>query len=123
MTRKRRGLTAVIAAVLAATGVTGCSESDPAARPEVPEGAVSAVENQPRGLGNGLEVIASDIDDSGAYLAIYAEDGDEFSGRTEVGETHEIAGHGITLVATWVDPDQEGAPGSVGSTAYLLVDE
>lgn len=116
----RKGMAAAVFAALAAVGIGGCDE-EPQEGPEPPEGAISAVENQPRSLGDGMEVIASDIGEDGAYLALFAEDGEELSGWTDVGDSMLLAGHEITLVSTWVDPDQGGAPGSVGSTAYLMV--
>lgn len=115
-----KGVTAAVFAALTAVGIGSCGE-EPAGGPEAPEGAISVVENQPRNLGDGVEVIASDIGEEGAYLALFAEDGEDVSGWTDVGDSVLLAGHEITLVSTWVDPDRDGAPGSVGSTAHLMV--
>lgn len=109
------GALAVVAALFA---LSACGTDEPA-RPDVPDNAVPLVVNQPTGVA-GIRVVATGIEDDSARL----EGGDGTvpfaGGRVDVGQSIEISGVTLRLVATWVDPDPGEGDGADRSKVWVV---
>jgi len=94
--------------------VAGCGSDEP----EIPEGAIQLVENQPSSW-EGLSLVASNIWDDSAVLVVADEDGPADNAGVEVGERVTIKGHTFELVSIYEDTS-DAPPGGSRSYAWVL---
>ena len=118
MIRPRLLAVLVAASVLA---VTACGSSDAGSQPTLPDNAITLTSNQPRHIGE-IDVVASLITDDGADLSGGASGEPATGAWVNVGETVEISGVTLRLVATWVDPKPGDSDGADRSKAWVVVE-
>jgi hypothetical protein len=112
--------------VVLAVFVAGCSSHLYPDVSKLPDGAFSLIMNQPdRSSVEGLTVVAGNIDYSGAHLAGWnpADDKPGTGGWVAVGDTIDIEGTTLRLVAVWEDPDPGEGDGGDCSKAWVVVEK
>lgn len=113
MTQRRRSVrrAVLLAAVLAAAGCGG-------GEPEIPEGAVRLVANQPTSW-EGLRLVAGNIWDDTAVLTAFDEDGVAESADLAPGERVTVMGHSFEVVSVHEDTG-DAPPGGSRSHVWVL---